>query len=95
LAEQRSNRHTVSSLMMHLFWHRKYLYGILQRDIKLKCRALLIQNCDTEDVEKIKGLASIDHAHMHINYRPASSLNHLVKKLKGRSFRKLQQEFLN
>jgi putative transposase len=32
---------------------------------------------------------------MHINYRPASSLNHLVKKLKGRSFRKLQQEFLN
>ena len=30
---------------------------------------------------------------MHLEYRPSQSLSDLVKKLKGRSSRKLQQEF--
>ena len=30
---------------------------------------------------------------MHIDYRPSQSISDLVKKLKGRSSRKLQQEF--
>lgn len=30
---------------------------------------------------------------MHIEYRPSSSISNLVKKKKGRSSRKLQQEF--
>ena len=30
---------------------------------------------------------------MHISYRPSKSISNLVKKLKGRSSRKLQQEF--
>jgi len=30
---------------------------------------------------------------MHLEYRPFQSVSHLVKKLKGRSSRKLQQEF--
>ena len=30
---------------------------------------------------------------MHIEYRPSLSLSKLIKKLKGRSSRKLQQEF--
>ena len=30
---------------------------------------------------------------MHIEYRPSTSISNLVKKLKGRSSRQLQQEF--
>lgn len=30
---------------------------------------------------------------MHIEYRSSQSVSHMVKKLKGRSSRKLQQEF--
>ena len=34
-----------------------------------------------------------DHIHLHLNYLPSKSVSEIVKKLKGRSSRKLQQEF--
>ena len=91
--EQRSNGHTVSKLTVHLVWSTKYQYSVLEGDIKKRCRTLLIQICESEDVQIIKGVVSQDHIHMHINYRPSQSISGLVKRLKGRSSRKLQQEF--
>ena len=93
MAEQRSNGHTVSRLTVHLVWSTKYRYGVLQGDIKIRCRTLLMQICDAEDAEILKGVVSSDHVHMHVSYWPSSSVSDLVKKLKGRSSRKLQQEF--
>ena len=63
------------------------------RDVKIRCRSILIQVCDSEDVSILKGVVSKNHVHMHIEYRPSLSLSTLIKKLKGRSSRKLQQEF--
>ena len=90
---QRTNGHTVSQLTVHIVWATKYRYTVLQGDIQKRCRALLIQICESEDVEILKGVVSQNHIHMHINYRPSKSISGLVKKLKGRSSRKLQQEF--
>ena len=90
---QRSNGHSVSMLTVHLVWSTKYRYSVLQGDIKIRCRSILIQICESEGVEILKGVVSKDHVHMHINYRPSQSVNDLVKRLKGRSSRKLQQEF--
>ena len=90
---QRSNGHTVSSLTAHIVWSTKYRYSVLQGDIKTRCRSILIQVCEAEDVIILKGVVSQDHIHMHLSYRPSQSLSNLVKKLKGRSSRKLQQEF--
>jgi putative transposase len=53
----------------------------------------LIHICEAEDVQILKGVVSNDHIHMHIEYHPSMNLSYLVKKLKGRSSRKLQQEF--
>ena len=36
---------------------------------------------------------SKDHVHMHIEYAPSQSLSNLVKRLKGRTSRLLQQAF--
>ena len=44
-------------------------------------------------MEILKGVVSNNHIHMHINYRPSQSISELVKRLKGRTSRKLQQEF--
>jgi len=93
MKEQRSNGHTVSTLTVHLVWSTKYRYGVLLGDIKMRCRSILIQICDSEDVRILKGVVSKDHVHMHINYRPSQSISDLVKRLKGRSSRKLQEEF--
>ncbi|WP_339707519.1 IS200/IS605 family transposase [Algoriphagus aquimarinus] len=93
MSEQRSNGHTVSRLTVHIVWCTKYRYSVLKGDIKMRCRTLLIQICESEDVRILKGVVSKDHIHMHLEYGPSQSVSSLVKRLKGRSSRKLQQEF--
>ncbi len=93
MVEYRKSSHTVSSLTCHIVWATKYRYHVLKGDLKLRCRDLLIQICDSENVHILKGVVSKDHIHMHIEYPPSLSISVLVKKLKGRSSRLLQQEF--
>lgn len=59
----------------------------------MRCRSILIQICEAEDVRILKGVVAKDHVHMHIEYRPSQSISELVRQLKGRSSRKIQQEF--
>ena len=68
---QRSNGHTVSSLTAHIVWSTKYRYPVLQGDIKTRCRTILIQVCEAEDVIILKGVVSKDNIHMHLSYRPS------------------------
>ena len=93
MTEQRTNGHSVSNLTVHIVWATKYRYKVLEGDIQQRCRTILIQICESEDVIILKGVVSRDHVHMHINYRPSQSVSEIVKRLKGRSSRKLQQEF--
>ena len=90
---QRTNGHSVSRLTAHLVWVTKYRYPVLEGDIKLRCRSILLQICQAEDVRILKGVVSKDHIHMHIEYRPSQDISTLVKLFKGRSSRKLQVEF--
>ncbi len=90
---QKSNGYIVSSLTAHVVWSTKYRYSVLQGDIKSRCRAILIQICEVEDVIILKGVVSKNHVNMHLSHRPSQSLSRLVEKMKGRSSRKLQQEF--
>ena len=90
---QRSNGHSVSHLSVHIVWSTKYRYSVLKDDIQIRCRSLLIQICEAEDVEILKGVVSKDHVHMLIDYRLSQSISTLVRKLKGRTSRKLQQDF--
>ena len=92
-SKYRKGSHTVSRLTCHLVWISKYRYHVLKGDVKEKCRDLLIQICESENVVILKGVVSADHVHMHIEYPPKISLSTLVKKLKGNSSRKLQQEY--
>ncbi len=91
MSEQRVNGHTVSRLTVHIVWSTKYRYSVLEGDIQKKCRKILIQVCDAEGVNILKGVVSKNH--IHLEYRPSQDISSLVKKLKGRSSRRLQQEF--
>ncbi|WP_121068816.1 IS200/IS605 family transposase [Maribacter vaceletii] len=93
MSHQRINAHVVSRLTVHIVWSTKYRYSVLKGDIQIRCRKLLIQICDAEDIIILKGVVSQDHVHMHIEYRPSQNINTIVKRLKGRSLRKLQEEF--
>jgi putative transposase len=93
MKEQRSSGHTVSIFTAHLVWVTKYRYPVLRGDIQKRCRELIIQICDAEDVRILKGVVSKDHVHMHREYPPRLSISDLLKRLKGRTSRRLQDEF--
>ncbi len=90
---QRSNSHSVSRLTVHLVWATKYRYSVLKGDLQKRCRNLIIQICEAEDIVIMKGVVSKDHIHLYIEYLPSKSVSDIVKRLKGRTSRKLQQEF--
>ena len=90
---QRKGSHTVSRLTCHIVWVTKYRYHVLIGDVQKRCRVLLIQVCESEEVKILKGVISKDHVHMHIEYAPQHSISNLVKRMKGRSSHLLQREF--
>ncbi|XWN35754.1 MAG: IS200/IS605 family transposase [Roseivirga sp.] len=91
--ESRRSSHTISWLTAHIVWVTKYRYHVLKGDVQTRCRDLIQQICDAEDVKILKGVISKDHVHLHIEYSPSQSISELVKRLKGRTSRRLQEEF--
>ena len=85
--------HTVSRLTAHIVWVTKYRYQVLRGDIQIRCRDLIRQICELEDVTILKGVVSKDHIHLHVEYPPKLSMSDLVKRLKGRTSRRLQEEY--
>jgi putative transposase len=93
MVDYRHNSHSVSRLSAHFVWVTKYRYPVLVGDVRDRCKDLLIQICDSENVRVLKGVISKDHVHLHVEYPPSLSISVLVKKLKGRTSHHLQQEF--
>ncbi len=93
MKENRHGGHTVTRLTAHIVWVTKYRYHVLEGEIKQRCRDIIRQTCDAEDVRILKGVVSKDHVHIHIEYPPSKSLSELVKRFKGRSSRMLQMEY--
>ncbi|HST21393.1 MAG TPA: transposase, partial [Blastocatellia bacterium] len=58
MKDNRHNSHSVTRLTAHIVWVTKYRYQVLQGDIKVRCRDLIVQICDTEDVRILKGVVS-------------------------------------
>ena len=89
----RKGGHTVYEVKEHLVWVTKYRYHVLQGEIQKRCRDILRQVCDANDIRILKGVVSKDHVHMHLSYPSKLSISEMVKRLKGRSSRMLMNEF--
>jgi len=93
MKENRKSSHSVHDLQVHIVWSTKYRYHVLQGDVQLRCRDLIRQTCNALDIQILKGVVSKDHIHLHLGYPPKLSLSGIIKRLKGRSARKLLQGF--
>jgi len=93
MEQYRLGSHSVSRLTAHIVWVTKYRYHVLKGDVQVRCRDLVVQISNAENVQILKGVVSKDHVHIHVEYPPSLSISELVKKLKGRTSRLLQQEF--
>jgi len=85
MAEYRSGSDTKTRLTVHIVWSTKYRYHVLTGAVKPRCRELIIQDCESLDINILKGVVIKDHIHMHLEYPPKLSVSFIAKQLKGRS----------
>ena len=90
---RRKGSHTVYDLKAHLVWVTKYRYKVLTQEVGLRIRDIIRQVCESNDIQIIKGRVSRDHVHLYISYPPKLGVSEIVKRIKGRSSRKIQEEF--
>lgn len=89
----RKTSHTVFDLKYHLIWTTKYRKPILEGRIGLRLRELVREICQTENIQIIRGHVSKDHVHIFISAPPQLSPSKIAQYLKGKTSRKLLQEF--
>ena len=85
MRKYRYSGHTVTRLTVHIVWVTKYHYKVLRGDVQKRCRELLIQVCDSEDVRILNGVVSKDHVHMHVGYPSSLRLSDLSRNLTYKS----------
>lgn len=89
----RRGSHTVYYLTVHIVFNTKYRFHVLKGDVQLRLGDLVRQTCNSLDIKILKGVVSKDHVHLHLSYPPKQSVSEIVRRLKGRSARKLLQEY--
>ena len=89
----RKTAHSVYDLKYHLVWVTKYRKPVLRGEIATRVRELIRQTCATMDVYILSGHVSSDHIHLLVSVPPQVAVSDLVQRLKGRSSRRLQEEF--
>ena len=85
--------HTVFHSRYHIVWITKYRHKVLTKDIKLRIREITYQICDQLGVKVIKGVLSNNHVHMFVEIPPKVSVSDFMRRVKGCTSRKIQQEF--
>ena len=85
--------HTVYYHRYHVVWATKYRYDVLRGELRLRIREIIRQACTELGVEIIKGVLSRDHVHMFIAVPPQHAISKVMQRVKGRSSRRIQQEF--
>jgi putative transposase len=89
----RKTAHSVYDLKYHLVWITKYRKPVLRGQIGLRLRELVRQTCTTLDVYILSGHVAVDHVHLLVSVPPQVSVSDLMQRIKGRSSRRLMEEF--
>ena len=93
MVEYQSGSHTLHDIKYHLVWITKYRYHVLRGEVAERARDVIREICMAREVQIIRGSLAPDHVHMLVSCPPKMAPAKLVQSIKGRSSRKLQQEF--
>jgi len=85
--------HTVFYHRFHIVWITKYRKRVLSGRLRLRVREIVAQVANELNIKIINGVLSADHVHIFAEIPPHLSVSEFVKIAKGRSSRKVQQEF--
>ena len=85
--------HTVFHHRYHIVWVPKYRYKVLRGKIRERIRTIIRQICSELGVRIVSGVLSNDHIHMFVEIPPHIAVSKFMQLVKGRSSRKIQQDF--
>ena len=85
--------HTKFHHRYHIVWVPKYRYKVLRGAIRERVRDIARQVCKELGVAIVSGVLSNDHVHMFVEIPPHIAVSQFVQRVKGRTSRKIQQEF--
>jgi putative transposase len=89
----RKTAHSVYDIKYHLVWITKYRKPVLHGEVAKRLRELVKQTCAAMDVYIISGHVAVDHVHLLVSVPPSIAVSELMKRVKGRSSRRLLEEF--
>jgi putative transposase len=93
MTEYSKGSHTVYHHRYHIVWITKYRYRVLQGELRLRVRTIIAQTAEEMGINIVNGVLSADHVHVFAEIPPHIAVSEFVKMAKGRSSRKIQQEF--
>ena len=85
--------HSIWECTYHIVWITKYRYPVMVGDIGQRVRDLVREICRDQQVDIIRGKVAKDHVHLEVSIPRYLSVSKLVQYLKGKTSRKIQQEF--
>ena len=89
----RYGSHTVYNIEYHFVWVTKYRYQVLKGDVALRVRELVRQTCEAFEINILSGVVSAEHVHIMVSAPPNMAPSEIMRRIKGRSARKLFEEF--
>jgi len=93
MTDYNKSSHTIFYHRFHIVWITKYRYRVLQGAMRIRIREIIAQAAEELGIKIINGVLSADHVHIMVEIPPHISVSQFVKTAKGRSSRKIQQEF--
>jgi len=93
MPEYSTSSHTVFYHRYHVVWITKYRFKVLTGDLRLRVREIVAHVAEEMGVRILNGVLSSDHVHMFVEIPPHIAVSDFVRAVKGRSSRKIQQEF--
>src|SRR3990172_7216036 len=91
--DYRKTAHATYDIKYHLVWITTYRQPVLRGDFALRVRELIRQTCGALEVEIVKGQVAVDHVHLLVSVPPNVSVSELMRRIKGRSSRRMLDEF--
>ena len=88
-----TSSHTKFHHRYHIVWVTKYRYKVLTPEMRYRIRDITRQICSQMGVTIIKGVLSADHVHLFVEIPPKVSISDFMRRVKGCTSRKIQQEF--
>ena len=91
--EYRKGSHSTYDLRYHIVFCTKYRYRVLTGQVATRAREIIREVCAANYIDIVSGGMSPDHVHLLLSIPPSMSVSKALQYIKGKSGRKLLQEF--